>query len=68
MFLDPEQIKELTGKRQRAAQVRMLRAMGITHRLRGDGTPIVLTSHIEKLLDGDILTEKHRREPNWNNL
>lgn len=52
MFLSHEDLIELTAKRQRAAQVRVLRFMGIEHRLRPDGSVAVLKSHIDKALDG----------------
>lgn len=48
--LSDEEIRELTGKKHRAAQVRVLNALGVEHRLRPDGSIVVLAAHIEQLL------------------
>lgn len=53
MFLSHDELIELTGKSQRAAQVRVLLHMGIEHRCRPDGSVAVLKSHIDKQLDGN---------------
>jgi hypothetical protein len=47
VFLNPDQLAELTGLRQSAAQLRWLRKNGITHYVRADGRPIVVRSAIE---------------------
>lgn len=47
MFLTAEQIEALTKKRRWAAQVRALARMGIPHRVRGDGSPVVTLSAVE---------------------
>lgn len=41
MFLTSEQLQELTGYRQAAAQVRWLRKNGVAHYVRSDGKPKV---------------------------
>lgn len=41
MFLTPDQLHELTGLIQAAAQVRWLRKNGIRHYIRADGRPCV---------------------------
>jgi hypothetical protein len=46
MILSAETLQALTGKQRRSAQVRELRAMGIPHRLRSDGTPVVLEADV----------------------
>ncbi|MCC7305892.1 MAG: DUF4224 domain-containing protein [Alphaproteobacteria bacterium] len=68
MFLTPEEIEELTGKVRRPAQIRALRFMGIEHKIRADGAPIVLRAHIEKSFDGitETVKRKDHLEPNWN--
>lgn len=69
MFLTKEQLIELTGRKVRPAQVKALRSMGISHKVRPDGSVAVLTSHIEKALDG--LPEKARMkewQPDWSAL
>lgn len=53
MFLTAEQLQELTGYRQAAAQVRWLQRNGITHYVRADGRPVVPASAL--VTDG-----KHR--------
>lgn len=56
LFLDSTEIKELTNRRRRDAQVRALKTMGIDHKVRADGSVVVLKSHIDKVLGG--ITEK----------
>ena len=50
MFLSNDEITDLTNRQRSAAQVRALRAMGIEHRIRPDGTVAILRSHVEHLL------------------
>lgn len=60
MFLTPEELVELTHRTRYGAQVRMLRAMGIEHRQRADGSVVVVRAHVEQLLgvvQGSIKTE-----------
>lgn len=69
MFLTPEELVELTHAKRRDTQIRALRMMGIEYKLRPNGTPAVLRSHVEKVFGG-IQTEKpatlsERWEPNW---
>ncbi|MBX6381461.1 MAG: DUF4224 domain-containing protein [Microbispora sp.] len=59
----PDELIEITGKRQGAAQIRALRAMGIEHRMRPDGTPFVLRAHVEHLLGGVQATTGRSTEP-----
>ncbi len=66
MFLNAEEVHELTGKSRAAAQARVLRSMGIEHRVRPDGAVLVMRSHVEKIFGG----RKDRvaappKEPNW---
>lgn len=70
MFLSTDEIKNLTGKHQKTAQMRALKHMGIEHKVRPDGALVVLRSHIEKLLDGAVQLIKSDRllEPNWSAL
>ena len=67
MFLSAVELRALTGKERKDAQVRALRAMGIEHRVRPDGHPVVLRSHVETELGGQPLRRapKRRVEPNW---
>ena len=47
MFLTEEEIRELTNRKQRSAQVMVLNALGITHKVRPDGSLVVLRAHVE---------------------
>jgi prophage regulatory protein len=53
MFLRAEELRELTQRRQSRSQSEMLRALGIEHKVRPDGSLIVLRAHVVKLLGGD---------------
>lgn len=69
-LLTNEEVAELTGRTQYAAQVRVLRAMGIEHRVRPNGTIAILRSHVERLLGGidgvGVITKT--TEPDWSSL
>ncbi len=54
MFLSEDEVRALTKRKQRRAQVRALRAMGIDHKTRPDGSPVVLRSHVESELGHDV--------------
>jgi hypothetical protein len=47
IVLTKEELGELTGKERPSAQVRALGRMGIPHRTRPDGSPVVLRVHLE---------------------
>jgi hypothetical protein len=67
VFLTELQLFELTRKLRHDAQVRVLRAMGIEHKVRPDGSVAVLKAHVEHLLGGTSpLKVNHRPEPDWN--
>lgn len=69
MFLDSEEVHDLTDKVQRAAQARVLRAMGIEHKPRPDGSLAVLRSHVENVMSGG--GEKRKKagpEINWSGV
>lgn len=62
MFLTNEEVKELTSKSQRASQTKVLNALGITYKIRPDGSLIVLRAHVERLLGGRESQTKEERE------
>jgi hypothetical protein len=66
LFLNDHEMYELTRRHRRDAQVRMLRSMGIDHKVRGDGSVAVLKTHIDKVFGGitDIPVKRKRTEPN----
>ena len=61
MFLSAEDLTMLTGFKRRSAQVEALRFMGIEHRVRPDGTVVVLRAHVERIL-GEALHSKTTRK------
>jgi hypothetical protein len=48
MFLDPQELIELTGRHRRETQKQALRFLGIEHRVRADGKILVLRAHVER--------------------
>lgn len=66
MFLSKFEIETLTGRIRKDAQVRVLRFMGVEHKMRPDGSVAVLRSHVERLLGGVIINDQQPEiEPNW---
>lgn len=71
MFLTEDEIIELTNRRRRKSQSQVLNALGIQHKVRPDGTLLVLRSHVENELGGAEAAEavkKKEKEPNWGAL
>lgn len=66
-FLSFEEIHALTNRKVRPAQVRALKAMGIEHRIRPDGSVAILRAHITKVFDGsnEPKTKQKQAVPNW---
>jgi len=62
LTLSREELQDLTHKQKSSAQVRALRAMGIEHKVRADGTVVVLRSHIEAQLGG---APQAANQPSW---
>ncbi|MBM3114573.1 DUF4224 domain-containing protein [Jeongeupia naejangsanensis] len=58
MFLSQSEIRELTNCTQRRTQITALNTLGIEHRIRPDGSVLILRKHIERLLGGTIATER----------
>ncbi len=66
MFLTDEEIISLTQKKRRATQRHVLNAIGITHKIRPDGSLVVLRSHVEKVLGGGGASlVSVEPDPNW---
>ncbi len=67
LFLTQDEVRELTARIQYASQRKELNFMGIEHRVRSDGTLLVLRAHVEQALG---LKLKGRQEPefqpDWN--
>lgn len=66
-FLSREEVKALTDRTNRSSQGIVLRAMGIEHRVRPDGSVAILRAHITKVFDGDVVIAKKTKvsSPNW---
>lgn len=66
LLLAADELRDLTGRLRPGAQGRALRAMGIEHKARPDGTLAVLRAHVEAALGA---TANARicapLEPNW---
>lgn len=67
LFLTEDEVRALSGKIKRNAQVRALNAMGIEHRVRPDGSVAVLRDHVLKVFDGAPSKAKRKKavEPCW---
>lgn len=65
LFLTENEVRELTRRERNSAQVRALRRMGIEHRIRPDGSVLVLRSHVDNLLGGTGRESASDNEPNW---
>lgn len=66
-FLTDEEVQSLTNRKVRPSQVKVLKAMGIEHKVRPDGSVAILRNHITKVFDGSIETNKPKKQavPNW---
>jgi hypothetical protein len=67
MLLTEEEIRELTNRKQRSAQAMVLNALGITHKVRPDGSLVVLRAHVEHELGYRTPPAKQEKEfkPDW---
>lgn len=66
MFLDDDEIADLTQKVQRRSQRVVLNAMGITHKVRPDGTLVVARDHALQVLGvKEGRAKAKEKEPNW---
>ncbi|MQA38998.1 DUF4224 domain-containing protein [Rugamonas sp. FT29W] len=67
MFLDADELREMTDRKTRVAQRRMLNALGIVYRIRADGGLLVLRAHVERELGGAPAASARKKEfvPNW---
>ena len=61
MFLDDDDIIALTGKQRRDAQARALNFMGIAHKLRPDGSVVVLRAEVEKEFGHGLVSTGRRK-------
>jgi hypothetical protein len=70
LFLEADELYGLTQRRRRDAQVRMLRSMGVEHRVRADGSVAVLRAHVEQLFGAQpaLRSNKRETEPDWSSV
>jgi hypothetical protein len=70
MFLDPDEVRALTGRRRPKAQVRALAGMGIDSRINAKSDVVVLRAHVEHILGMKAVARPKTREctPNWEAL
>lgn len=68
--LGHDEISDLTGRVQHAAQAKVLNAMGIEHRTRPDGSIAVLRTHAEEVMSGGGQATRKKKEPqlNWSGV
>lgn len=65
LLLDDEELVAVTKKKRPHAQVKVLRALGVEHKVRPDNTVLVSRAHVEHLLGGVDQTTLSPPEPNW---
>ncbi|WP_434033549.1 DUF4224 domain-containing protein [Cupriavidus sp. a3] len=63
LTLSGDEVRELTNRQKPSAQIRALRAMGIEHKVRPDGTVAVLRSHVDAQMGGP--RERRAASPDW---
>jgi hypothetical protein len=71
MFLTRSELEQLTGNKRSDAQARALNFMGIDHKIRPDGSVVVLRAYVEKLLGLKHESKKDKRPEdlmNWDAL
>jgi hypothetical protein len=68
LFLEPSEIEGLTSRVRRNAQVKVLRFLGIEHKVRPNGSLAILREHVTKVFGGTSSTKEQRQTtvgPNW---
>lgn len=68
LCLTHEELVDLTGKQRYSAQRRALRAMGIEHRSRPDGSVAVDRAYYETLTSGGLQVKRlsqEKTQPRW---
>lgn len=69
MFLNAEQIRELTGKQRAPAQCRVMRELGIKHGVRPDGSIVVMETAVDSVLGPGAASKLARKkQPNFENV
>lgn len=68
-FLTPAEIRKVTGKVKKSAQMRALRQLGYTARPDANGEPLVLRAHAEAKFGHPGSPKKRKRTaPDWSHI
>ncbi|CAD6548811.1 hypothetical protein LMG28727_04895 [Paraburkholderia kirstenboschensis] len=66
MFLTDDDLTELTSKRRNSLRIHALNSMGVQHKIRPDGSIVVLRAHVERLFgEKPSKPEEPTWEPDW---
>ena len=66
MFLTADEVSLLTGRVQRRAQRAVLTALGVTHKVRPDGSLVVARAHGDQLFGvTPVMAVSKEIQPNW---
>jgi hypothetical protein len=69
LCLTPEEIKEVTEKTYRPAQIKVLRALGIEPKVRPDGSLVVYRALLDEAMRGEDNNgksrEREKTRPRW---
>jgi hypothetical protein len=63
LLLEPSEVEGLTSRVRPNAQVRALRDMGIEHKVRPDGSVVVLRDAVNNALGGSTTATRRRSGP-----
>ncbi|MCC5811352.1 MAG: DUF4224 domain-containing protein [Ectothiorhodospiraceae bacterium] len=62
LFLNADELQELTARKRPSAQIRWLDSNGVRYTRDAEGRPKVLRAHIDKMLGGT--TRRSKTQPN----
>jgi hypothetical protein len=68
LFLNTEELRDLTGYQKPGRQIAWLRGQGFTFRIAADGHPRVDRSHYLKLMGGMVEAQHKKTVPNFSGL
>lgn len=64
LFLTPDELEHLTGRRRGKEQREQLDAMGVRWLVNAAGETLVGRRHVEEVLCGTASSDRKKREPN----
>lgn len=68
LFLEHDEIEQLTSKKRRSSQVSALNQMGIQHLVRPDGSVAVLRAHVETIFGHGQNPNRRKTVPDFSCL